>query len=499
MKKLWFFFVPIHRDEYKKFLCMGTMLFFILFNYSILRALKDGLIVPNIGAEAISFVKIYTVTPAALLFAILYAYLSHHLDFKKIFYYISAFFLIFFLLFGFVLYPNRMHIHPSEEYINYLLSSDISILGIGIEHFKWFLKIYGKWLYVVFYIVAELWGSAMIFMLYWQFANRITHTDEAKRLYPMCSFIGHIGTVVAGMFVEYFAMKPIQKYFFMGIEYENQLIVFTMFFAVIALVGTMFTFLYINNSLLTHRIYIQSKKPSEIKTKLSIKESFKIVFSSRYLGLLVILIFSYGICINLTEGVWKSKAQEIYTTTNEFTLFSGNVVKWTGICSMAFLICSAHILRIFGWLVGAMFTPLVLLVTGSLFFLFVVFGQHLEGFVDLYGVNLVYTAVILGTIQNVLSKGTKYSLFDATKEMAYIPTNEHIRSKGKAAVDVVGARWAKSGGAVIQSLLFTIFPLATYSSIAPYLMTVFILVVLVWIYGVKKLNAAYEYRIHNPH
>ena len=166
---------------------------------------------------------------------------------------------------------------------------------------------------------------------------------------------------------------------------------------------------------------------------------------------------------------------------------------------MVFLIFSAHILRIFGWLVGAMFTPIVMLVTGTLFFLFVVFGTHLEGMFDLYGANLVYTAVILGTIQNVLSKGTKYSLFDATKEMAYIPTNEHIRSKGKAAVDVVGARWAKSGGAVIQSLLFTIFPLATYTTIAPYIMVVFIIVVLVWIYGVKKLNAAYEHRISHPH
>jgi AAA family ATP:ADP antiporter len=498
VKRLIFFFVPIHKEEYKKFLSMGMMLFLVLFNYNILRALKDAFIVPNIGAEAISFIKMYMVTPAAILFAIFYAYLTNIMDFNRIFYLLSSVFLVFFLLFCFVLYPYRVEIHPSPEYIKYLIDSKISILSFSIhlDHFKWFFKIYGKWLYTVFYIFAELWGSAMIFMLYWQFANRITNTEEAKRLYPMCGFIGHIGSALSGFFVQYFASQTIQSYNFLGIEYDNQLIVSTMLTASLFTILYACLFFYTTHYVLKHKVYItKAKKPEELKTKISLSESFKIIFSSKYLGLLIILIFSYGMSINIIEGVWKAKAKELYPTTTEFSHFTGNVLAWTGICAMVFMLLSAHILRIFGWLVGAMFTPLMMLFTGGIFFAFVVFQSTIIEFFSGWDINILATAVLLGTIQSVLTKGTKYSLFDATKEMAYIPANEHIKSKGKAAVDVVGARGAKSGGAFVQSLLFILFPTATYSTIAPYLMIVFIIVVLVWVYGVKKLHVSYQYRL----
>ena len=55
--KLREFFWPIYNDELKKFLPMCFMMFFILFNYTILRGSKDALVVSAGGASVLPFLK----------------------------------------------------------------------------------------------------------------------------------------------------------------------------------------------------------------------------------------------------------------------------------------------------------------------------------------------------------------------------------------------------------------------------------------------------------
>ena len=65
----------------------------------------------------------------------------------------------------------------------------------------------------------------------------------------------------------------------------------------------------------------------------------------------------------------------------------------------------------------------------------------------------LYLAVIIGAAQNIFSKSSKYSLFDPCKETAYIPLDDEIRTKGKAAIDVICNPLGKSGGALIQQVM----------------------------------------------
>jgi AAA family ATP:ADP antiporter len=493
LKILW----PIDRQELKKFLPMAIMMICILFNYNSLRSLKDALVVPNIGAEAVSFIKLYCVVPAAIILMLIYAKLTNMISQQKIFYSFATFFLIWFLFFAFILYPNLGVIHPNQANILNLINSqiDCGFFQIELLHFKWFLLIYSKWSFALFYVLAELWGSAMLSMLFWQFANHITKTSEAKRFYPMFPFIGNIGLIIAGSMLKYFVNIQIDE----GTEGEiiqnsNFAVQSLLSFMSISAALIMVIYYYMQKYVLTDIRYYSGANEitKKIKPKLSLIESFKIILSSKYLGCIVIMVLAYGITINLVEGPWKAKVRELYPDTNAYAYFMGTLAQYTGIASMIFMLIGTNVLRKFGWFVGALMTPLVIGITGVGFFVFVVFFNSPDNYLcNTLALDPVFLAVIFGLIQNVLSKATKYSLYDSTKEMAYIPLDNELKTKGKAAVDIVGARVAKSGAALIQSGLFMIFPTATFVSISPYLMVIFIVVCFIWMVDVKLLYKEY--------
>ena len=115
-------------------------------------------------------------------------------------------------------------------------------------------------------------------------------------------------------------------------------------------------------------------------------------------------------------------------------------------------------------------------------------GLELAAF---FGTGPLALAVMVGTAQNVLSKATKYSLFDSTKEMAYIPLDDEMKTKGKAAVDVIGGRFGKSGGGIIQSTFFILMPAFTFTEATPYFAGIFFVVVILWLLAVKGLGKEY--------
>jgi AAA family ATP:ADP antiporter len=92
-------------------------------------------------------------------------------------------------------------------------------------------------------------------------------------------------------------------------------------------------------------------------------------------------------------------------------------------------------------------------------------------------------------MQNISTKASKYSLFDPTKEMAYIPLDEESKVKGKAAIDVIGGRAGKSGGGLINMAVGKIFNGHAFT-VAIASMTV--VICLTWWWAVKMLSVEYD-------
>ncbi|MDX2050642.1 MAG: Npt1/Npt2 family nucleotide transporter [Rickettsiaceae bacterium] len=474
---------PIENKELPKFIPMAFMMFLLLLNYSMLRSIKDGFVVTHIGPEAISFLKTYVVLPSAIIAMVIYAQLCNLMSQQNVFYVITAFFAAYLTFFALVLYPDPDSYHPNTEFIHSLAEA--------YPNFQWFIKIAGKWTYASFYTMAELWGSIMISLLFWQFANQITKTLEAKRFYSMFGMLGNFGLIMTSVVLSGSLSEDDTPS--LGFE-------FVLGIAVVSTLLIMVTYWWMQKNILTNPLYYEpaEKKNKKKKEKLSLIDSAKLIFSSRYLGLIAVLVFAYGISINLVEGVWKAKLKLLYPTVSGYTIYMGNFQKWQGIGAILFMIVGSNILRLLPWRVAALFTPLMILVTGSAFFAFIIFDNIIAGSVSMIiATSPLALAVLIGAVQNVLSKATKYSLFDATKEMAYIPLDDELKTKGKAAVDVVGGRLGKSGGGIIQSTTFILFPALSFVEATPFFGLIFVLIVVIWAFAVNTLSKDYESALEN--
>ena len=97
---------------------------------------------------------------------------------------------------------------------------------------------------------------------------------------------------------------------------------------------------------------------------------------------------------------------------------------------------------------------------------------------------LAFSAAIGGFVI-ILLKSLKYTLFEPTREMAYIPLDEELRTKGKAAVDVLGSNIGEASSGYIQIILFKIIATKDAVILAPYACVVFVVFCFTWLCAVK--------------
>lgn len=134
-------------------------------------------------------------------------------------------------------------------------------------------------------------------------------------------------------------------------------------------------------------------------------------------------------------------------------------------------------------------------VTGLGFFFTNIFPGALSPVTALLGTTPLMLAVFLGAAQNIMSKSSKYSLFDPCKEMAYIPLDKESKTKGKAAIDVIGNPLGKSGGAMIQQIL--IFGVGSLAAATPYLAVILTGLVFFWFKAANSLAKQFDQAMGN--
>lgn len=478
---------PIHKRELKKFIPMLLIFFFITFDYNVLRCIKDTLVVTakGSGAEVIPFIKVWAMFPLSIFLTWVFIRLTNRFEREKVFMLMIGGFLLFFFLFAFIFYPRResMHFHALADSLSLILPVGCKGL-IAMIHY---------WSFTIFYAMAELWSNIVFSLLVWGFANQITQLEEANRFYGLFGVGINASGIAAGQFSIYVTTLsqeyPIQ---IANLDRWGSTLIYLLSTVVLAGIIALGLFFWLANTLkkqaATGPSVASTKKP---KVKLSMRENIRYLLSSKYILYIVAIIVSYNVIINLVEVLWKHEVRELYPDPQAFNIYMNQVTTWIGIiATLASLFISGNALRFLGWTKTAMITPLILLITSVGFFGFFFLKESPDVVASLTGFSPLVIVVFFGTLQNCLSRASKYTVFDATKETAFIPLSSEDKIKGKAAVDGICNRLGKSGGSVIYQFLLITF--STLTASAPYVAAILFSIIGIWMLAVRGLGQQFS-------
>lgn len=205
---------------------------------------------------------------------------------------------------------------------------------------------------------------------------------------------------------------------------------------------------------------------------------------------IAILVVAYNIVYNLSDVLWTEQVNNRFPNAGEFNAYINQIALVTGIfATLSGLILSGNVIRRFGWTITAMITPIIWLITSVGFFGSLLFESSTvmsDFFYSLINVPAASLALFFGSAQICMGRAAKYTVFDETKEIAFIPLPKSEQRKGKAVVDGIASRFGKSGGSLTIQVLLILCGNLVLS--LPYIAGIFLIVITLWFVAVRGLG-----------
>lgn len=485
---------PVHRKELKKVLSMLILLFLLCICYNVLRNLKDTIVLTAkaSGAEVIPFLKVWGMLPGVFLATWFYTRLSSRFSRERVFYIMISSFLAYFLLFGFVIYPHseKLHLDRLGDWLT----------GVLPAGFKGLIAMVRNWTFTSFYVISELWSVIVLAVLFWGFANDITKVSQGKRTYGILNIGSNVAPILGGSLGIIFSSFSFPLLSNTTDPWEQTLVNLILLLTVLGVIS-MGLFYWINRKVLPQEKLENEGHPSDAtlrdvvqkkpKVRLSIRESIRYISQSKYLICIAIIVLGYNIAINLTDILWKEQLKRFFADPNEMLKHMNQITVGIGIVATLGGVLFSLMVRRLGWTFTAILTPMVMSVMALGFFAFFFYGDLLSTVaISLFGATPLALTVYFGSLQNCLSKAGKYSVFDASKELAFLPLDAEARLKGKSAIDGLGSGLGKSGASLTYQGLIILTGSVALST--PYIAGLLLVVFVAWITSVFRAGNQFK-------
>jgi len=431
---------------------MPSKLYFLLFvsimtclslNFKLLKILRESLIfITSDGIMLIPFLKMWIIIPMSILVIIVLKYLQKRFSLYFIFQFFTLCFIAFCLFFITILYPNRLDWSISWPtcwptcWPTFWVPVQLQLM---LQH----------WVISLFYVVADMWSTVFISVLFWNIAALVFSLSEAKKYYPLFSLD------IAGMFVVLVTLLSLHS--------VNNM---TMLIIIVAFLQMFLMYLVSRQ----HQI-IKPAQNNNAHTKLT---------KNHFMLLLGIIVFAYEFSDSFLDLMWKWNVSILYPSQVGYSQYMSNVVFWTGILgTLTCLFVAKPLAQKIRWRTLALIPPVAIAVF-AFCFLFGVFCK-----------SNIRTIVLLGVFLSVCMQIMKYTFFDNAKELALIVQEENMRFNAKAFADGLMTPCGKSSASLIQQILFAI--IINIQSAFPIYCSIFVfLALLTWIYAVLKLDCYVE-------
>lgn len=436
----------------KKLIYLGLLSFNISLSTNIIRTIKNTNIAILISPEIISFIKCYFEMPFAIFIIILYNKLRQLFKLVDLFsYIIGSFALIFSFLAFFTLYSTN-----NSSSLNFYLNN--------FPRFTSFILIIFNWNLVLFYILGELYPIILYSIFFWQLANSIVKLDEAKFIYPKIIFSGQISLVFLTFFIEFFN-NYLQRLYLAELK-QNMMI--KIFISINFIISLLAIFLYrkvygiFNNNNIINNI-----------TKLS----FSNILKSQDLFFIFLQIVFYAASSVTLEILLMSKLKILCSDYSSFLLLYCKILLYTNLSSIFLSVISSKIIKGFSTHKLIYLTPVLTLFFGSLFVLSSIISNDPK------------FIIIIGAMQYICIKSTKYVFFDYSKEVLYLSIDKETRTDGKFSTELLGMKVGKIIGGGFQVIILTILPNVKYSDVSIFLLLFLLIISLIWIYIIRQNQA----------
>ncbi|MDN3505950.1 MAG: Npt1/Npt2 family nucleotide transporter [Simkaniaceae bacterium] len=482
---------PIHRNEVKKVVSMLLLMALLCVCYSVLRNLKDTVILTaaNSGAEVIPFIKVWGMLPGAILGTWFYTKLRSKFSRENVFYILVGGFVAYFLAFAFFIYPN-------SETLNFTGLAERLSRQLP-EGFSGLIAMVCNWTFTMFYIISELWSVLVLTVLFWGFANDVTPLSQAKRCYGLFNIGSNMAPILGGFLAILFVQNSLSSPEAMTADlWQKSLIKLSLLISVFAS-AAMGVFYWINRKVVPHDEHATDSHSESVKksgkTRLSLRDCIRYISKSRYLLSLALIVLGFNIAINFTDVLWKAQLKKHFVNPQDLMNHMNQVTIGIGCIATVGGILFSIMVRRLGWTFVAILTPAIMVLMAIGFFSFLFFESALTGFaLTLFGTTPLIMTVYFGSMQNCLSKAGKYSVFDASKELAFLALDSESRLRGKAAIDGLGSGVGKSGASLTYQAL--ILGLGSVSLSTPYIAGILVAVFAAWIYSVRFISKEFKTR-----